>query len=365
MDIKQIEIDKKKVRKSPRKLQRNTELSQYLEQYAEETGSQTLLNRALSVKDCYKYWDIDHYVVQRIKDVKRIQLCKDKFCNNCQNVLALRRLSKYKPYLDDLQKSYDVYHVIFTVKNCPAHDLNATLDTMYAKFPYLIQYLDGKRRSSDLNFTRFGYAGAVRSLEITTKFDDHGAVEYHPHFHCLFLFRKDLNNERIYINDFSFSHGKKKRSFSENEILLQKSWYLLYHSKRLNKKNIDSLKQGFSVLADDAKGNYHEVFKYALKGTFKDNAPLFTYDVFKTIYKALYRRKIIQGYGLLNKFKFEDDVTEEEIEELYQKILEELRAVEKPEYHVSTLSDVLDDFDSDTVKYISRNSIRSTLHNND
>ena len=140
---------------------------------------------------------------------------------------------------------------------------------------------------------------------------------------------------------------------------------MLYNGERLNKKNIDGLKQGYSVVAEDSKGKYHEVFKYALKGTFKDNAPLFTYEIFKTIYKSIYRRKIIQGYGILNKFKFEDDVTEEEINSLYESIISVLQEVERPERQVLKLSDVLDEFDKNDVQYISRNSIRQILKSDD
>lgn len=364
MDIKNLRIDTEKIRKSAHKVKRNEDVAGYYAQLSEDLHDDKFANRAVSVLDCYKYWDIDYYKAQRIKDVKRIQLCKDRFCNNCQNVIALRNLNKYKIVLDDIRKKFDVYHVIITVPNVTGTDLEPTLDKMYAKFPYLMQYLKGDRKTKDLNFVKFGYVGAIRSLEITTK-TRNGDVEYHPHFHCLFIFRKGLDQTKKNVNEYSFSHGKRQRLFTDNEIFLQKAWYLLYNGERLNKKNIDGLKQGYSVVAEDSNGKYHEVFKYALKGTFKDNAPLFTYEIFKTIYNALYRRKIIQGYGILNKFKFEDDVTEEEIDEIYASIISALQNVERPERQILKLSDVLDEFDKNDVQYISRNSIRQILKSDD
>lgn len=360
MDIENIRLDTKKVRKSARKVQRNEDVAGYYFQLSEELRNDKFINNALSVLDCYKYWDIDHYKAQRIKDVKRIQLCKDRFCNNCQNVIALRNLNKFKSVLDDIRQNYDIYHIVVTVPNVDGPSLNSTLDKMYAKFPYLIQYLKGDRQTKDINFTKFGYVGAIRSLEITTA-SKNGLVEYHPHFHCLFVLRKGLDRTKKNINEFSFNRSKRQRLFTDNEIFLQKVWYLLYNGKRLNKRNVEDLKQGYSVIADDSKGRYHEVFKYALKGTFKDNAPLFTYEVFKTVYSALYRRKIIQGYGILNKYKFDTEGAEDEIDKIYNSLISSLQNVEQPEKQVLKLSDVLDEFEKNEVQYISKNSIRKIL----
>lgn len=360
MQIDKISIDKKTIKKSVGRVSRNEEIAEYYSLMAEDEQSEIMLNKAEAISQCYKYWDIDHYRIQGVKDIKRIQLCKDKFCPNCQNILSQRRETKYKPLLDKLRKDYDIYHIVFTVPNCSSLLLNSTLDAMYQKFPYIIQYLQGSRRCKHIDYLQFGYVGAVRGVEVTSKRTSQG-MEYHPHFHCLFVFRKGLDKEKKFINDYSFSNGKINRKFTENEILLQKTWYLLYNGERLTESKLSDLMQGYSVIAEDSKGKYHQTFKYALKGTFKKGAPIFEYDEFKTLYKALYRRKLIQGYGILNRFKFEEDITEEEIDELYSQIIEELKRVEDPEAVTIRLDEVISDLESSNIKYISRSTIRKEL----
>lgn len=370
MDISKIEVNKKTVKKSVNRVAGNDDIAEYYKMFAEEKGSDTLFNRSEWVSQCYKFWDIDHYRKQSVKDIKRITLCKDKFCLNCQNNAALKREMKYQNILDDLRKRYDIYHIVFTVPNCAAEDLVSTLNRMYSKFPYVVQYLQGKRKCNNVNFVKFGFVGAVRGLEVTTKILPNG-YEFHPHFHTLFIFRKGLDKQKKHKNDFSFSNGIETRKFSDNEIFFQKVWRLLYDGERLTENALNNLKQGYSVIMDDirkrANGtyNYHQVFKYALKGTFKKGAPIFNYEEFKQLYKALYRRKMIQGYGVLNRFDFEDDVTPEEIDRAYQEIVAMLKSVELPQVQTMTLQDVVKEIDEKkNVTYISRNTVRRELREN-
>ena len=367
MDLVKIEVQKDTIKKSVKRIAGNEEIAYFYEQFAKEQDSATLANRAEWVAQCYKFWDIDHYKKQCVKDIKRITLCKDKFCLNCQNNAAHKREVKYQNILDDLRKRYDIYHIVFTVPNCLADELRLTLDRMYKKFPYVIQYLQGKRKCNNVDFVKFGFVGAVRGLEVTTK-TTADSYEFHPHFHTLFIFRKGLDKTKKNINDFSFSNGKLGRKFSDNEILLQKAWRLLYEGERLTEKMLNELDQGYSVTMDDSHGHYHQVFKYALKGTFKKGAPIFNYEEFKELYKALYRRKMIQGYGVLNKFDFEDDVTDEQIDQAYQEIVSMLQAIESPQIEIMRLQDVVKEMDENKeVKYISRNTVRRELrgHDND
>lgn len=373
MDIAKIEVDKNTIKKSTKRIAGNDTIAEYYKQFAEEQDSLTLSNRAEWVAQCYKFWDIDHYQKQSVKDIKRITLCKDRFCLNCQNNSAHKREVKYQNILDDLRKRYDIYHIVFTVPNCQADELKLTLDRMYKTFAYFIRYIQGKRKCNNVDFVKFGFVGAVRGLEVTTKILTK-SYEFHPHFHTLFIFRKGLDKKKKHKNDFSFSNGKLVREFSDNEILFQKAWRLLYDGERLTEKALNELTQGYSVTMDDTRKrengtyNYHQVFKYALKGTFKKGSPIFNYEEFKELYKALYRRKMIQGYGVLNKFDFEDDVTDEQIDQAYQEIVALLQSVEMPQPQIMNLQDVVKEIEENKqVKYISRNTIRRELrgHDND
>lgn len=364
MKLTDYKVDKKAVKKSAKRIAGNEIIADFYRQLYTETAREKHLNRAESVCGCFQLWDIDHYRKQGIKDIKRINLCKDKFCLNCQNVQSKRRYTKYKPVLDDLMTERDIYHIVFTVPNCDGEELLGTLDRMYTKFPYIVRYFGGERKCNGLDFRSYGYIGAVRGLEITTKATKGKQVEYHPHFYCLFvLHKKGVNGKRKHINDFSYHNGKLRRKFTDFEILLQKTWYLFYNDQRLTADVVNSLQQGYSVTVDRANGNYKEVFKYAVKGSFKDGA-IFNYDVFETLYYALHRRKVLQGYGVLNKYDFET-VAEAEVEKVYAEILAELRKIEDPEKQLLKLQEICAELEHDDITYISKNAIRRELLHND
>lgn len=333
-----------------------------------EIYSDKLLKKSNSVKNCHNYWNLETYEKLKFSDILSISLCKDKFCKNCQNELSKTRYRKYVPVLDDFKKKYDLYHVVFTVKNVSGDKLKKRLNDMYEKFPLLIQKLKGNkdRKVKGIDFSWLGYAGAVRSLEINVSIKNK-QYDYHPHFHCIFLFRKGLDMDKLYINDFSYSRkrGNTVRKFTAFEILLQKMWYLTLNGKKINLKNLNSLDEGYSVMVEkieDTKASgYKEVFKYTLKEDFK--AVYDDYYVFRTLYDALYRRKIIQGYGVLNKYIFDDEILEKnmEIEANYLYFKSELEKLDIPVRENVCWEQMLRSMKSQGMKFFSKNNIRKFL----
>lgn len=363
MQVKDFALDKKAISKKADRVKDNDVISGYYRQLYQDTANEGHLRRADAVDGCFKFWDIDHYRKQHVKDIKRINLCKDKFCLNCQNALSKRRYAKYKLVLDALLDKYDIYHVVVTVPNCTADELLDVLDRMYKKFPYIIRYFAGERKCKGIDFLAYGYKGAIRSLEITTKRIP-GGVEFHPHFHSLFVLRKGIPNVRKHINDYSFSNGVLRRKFTDLEILLQKEWYLLYSGERFTAEAVNDLQQGYSVTVDKAEGNYKEIFKYPIKGESRRDSMMdvvFSYDVFAVLYCALHRRKVLQGYGLLN---FGDEETDEdrEIDQIYQSLVSELQTIEDPERQYLRLEEIFSDIEHDDVTYISKNVIRQHIN---
>lgn len=359
MDLTKAELSRKGLKKAVKKVYGNSVISEYYKNLYERTGEAR--TRAEAVCSCLSVWDIDYYRLQKVKDVLRVNLCHDKFCANCQNLLSKARYAKYRPELDKLLNGYTIYHVVFTVPNCRGIDLKSVLNRMYSKFVYVVQYLQGKRKINNVDFLKYGFVGAVRSLEITTtakttRFDD---LEFHPHFHCLFVLKKGVKEKRQYINDFSFNvKSSKKRYFNDFEILLQKIWYLFYNDEKITKRRLDELKQGYSVYAEGVnEKKYKEVFKYAVKGLYNSKTGCFEYpqEVFDILYNALHRRKIIQGYGILNRFTFSDDEENVEADDIYNSIISELKQIEDPLRVYSRLNEVLTDFDeAKDIKYISK-----------
>ena len=359
MEIGSFAVPYEYFNKIDKRTQHNDILSDYYARLYEETNDEIHNNRSTSVRLCGKYMDFDYYRLQGVKELKRINLCRDKFCSNCQALLAAQRLHKYTPVLNGYAEEYDLYHVVFTLPNCTAEELRPTLDLMYKKFGYMTRYLRGVKKIKGIDFTLYGYQGAVRSLEVTQNFN---TGTFHPHFHCIFILAKGLNLEKCHINQYSFDGDKLINEFSDFEILLQKVWRLVLEGKKVKKSSLDELKQGFSVKADLLKdGDYKEVFKYAVKGCLKDGK-LYDYESFKTLYYALYGRRIIQGYGVLHSLKFEDDeIIEDETDTEYDALIGTLQALEKPVFTYESLNEVLLETLRCNVVYISKSNFRRVL----
>lgn len=362
---KDITIEKSYFSDIQKHLVHNDIIAEFYDDLYYDTSDSKFYNKSSSVQNCGRWWDMDFYRFQSVKDITRVNLCRDKFCYNCQSMLAQKRQSKFAPVLDSLRSQYMVCHMIVTVPNCEYDELEPLLDKMYKKFPYLMRYFKGSKKVKGINFQKYGYAGCVRSLEVTY---NTSTRDFHPHFHCMILFRKDLDLKGEYVNDYSYDTDKLtgKRvlvyKFSELEILIQKLWFLLMNDVKVTRSSVEQLKQGYDVKIKNSDGYYHECFKYACKGAFDPDKGSFLYDefVFRVLYYALYSRRIIQGYGLLHNFDDCDaKILENEVTAEYEKIITELKKVEDPVFHYESLDQILEL--SGCCKYISKNSLKRLI----
>lgn len=377
IDIKEKLDARKRIEKVVRRVNKNEVLADYYAQLAEETGEEKYNGNSARIACCAKNWLIDFYQVQGIKDIKRIDLCHDRFCENCQNVQSIQRDRKFKPVLNYFSPRYDIYHVVFTVPNPYPDELPACLEKMYNQIGYIYRLFRGNAKIKGYDFTKYRCLGAVRALEITKGTD---GETFHPHFHCLFILRKGIKFEGSHINSYSFnnpdvkkSHKKKepgkeeKRYFTDFEILLQKIWRLRYDGVRVNAKSIAELNEGYSVICDKRKnGDYKEVFKYALKGVFKEGNITGGYNDFVPLVLALRGRRVIQGYGILKDFDFEFGIEQEDIDEtkdlLYTSIIQEIKKKELPTRLVEGLYDILRNAKKNgDIKYISKHRIAEVM----
>ncbi|WXR63131.1 protein rep (plasmid) [Peptostreptococcaceae bacterium AGR-M142] len=315
----------------------------------EDDYKNTILNKVINIDNCNKFWLLDKYEIQKVKDVKRQNLCKDKFCSNCKKVKQSARMARYIP---ELEKYSDrLYHMVLTVPNCNGTDLKDTIKHMNKCFKYLIQYIRGDRTTKDIDFNCWKYEGAVKSLEVTFK-----GNSYHPHFHIGLVMDPNVLSKRCIQNRYSINNRgvvrKLSRLFTKEEILIQKVWYLLVNGQRVNKKNIDNIecvrsKLGEKIVEDLGYScmivkfppeQYAELFKYVTKE--KDEmGKVLTYDNFKSLYNGLYRVKQIQGYGCLYRIK--DDVDLELFEQKYNEYLNILRQKESPAEVLENPQDLL------------------------
>lgn len=349
-------IDKSYFEDLRRYISHNYQIAEFYDNLYNETGEDSFGTKAQAIDLCCKWWDTDYYRMQDVKDVKRVNLCRDKFCFNCQSMLAIKRQGKFAPVLDGLKTRYKICHVVITVPNCEQEELLPLLDRMYKKFPLLMRYFKGSAKVNGVNFSKYGYGGAVRGLEVTQNTDD---KTFHPHFHCMVLFRKDLDLKGRFKNSFSYDGGRLVRKFSELEVLMQKVWYLLMHDVKVTEKALNALKEGYSVIVDDSGGRYHEAFKYACKGAFDETKGAFIYNelTFRALQQALNHRRMIQGYGELFGFKdLDGELIEAEVINEYKRQIAELKSVETPDFCAETLDQVINE--AERCRYISKSNLK-------
>ncbi len=109
-------------------------------------------------------------------------------------------------------------------------------------------------------------------------------IIYHPHLHCLMVFPKYIGIKK-HRNSYSIDHtGKRKeRLFTDEEILIQRIWYLLNNKIKVTKENIDNIakiapkkyKDGYSCQLDKFQENdFVELFTYMTKSTTEDDKPM-------------------------------------------------------------------------------------------
>lgn len=298
----------------------------------------TLKRVSERISSCNKYWQLDKYEKHKIKDFKKTNLCTDKFCANCKKVRQAGRMAKYIPALEPYKDK--LYHLTLTVPNCGGQDIQYTYKKMSKAFKMLINYLNGHNKIKGLDFSHWNYEGAIRSLECTFRSND-----YHPHFHVCLAMDRQLS-DRVNINKYSYNYkgGKKlSRLFTDEEILIQKIWYLLINNIKVTVSSISELQDGYSCTIDKFKDNdYAELFKYMTKETDEDGN-LLSYENFVALYYGFYRVKQIQGYGCF--YMITDEVDLESLQEQYDLFMEELRAKENPEIVYQTPQDLLDDND--------------------
>lgn len=127
------------------------------------------------------------------------------------------------------------------------------------------------------------------------------------------------------------------------------------------------MKEGYSVIFEKRRtGDYKEVFKYALKGVFKEGNLTGGYNDFVPLVLALKNRRVIQGYGILKRFDFEFGIEQDDIDAtkdlLYSSIIQEIKKKELPTRLVEGLYDILRNAKKNgDIKYISKHRIMEVL----
>ena len=334
------------------RLKDNEILSLYYQRFAEEEynrdfayvseGTSTICKEvpakkfrdiAYRVAHCGTSWKFDFYRLQSVKDLRNINYCHDRFCLNCQKLMQAVRLVKFAPLLDEYAQTHDLYHMTLTVPNVEGIDLIYIMSKMWKSFKMLSRYLSGHAKIRGIDLSRYGYEGMIRNFEVTYEGDI-----YHPHFHVILVLKKGLDLPKIHtVNPFSYNRGVLSRHFSDLEVLIQKIWKLSMTGQEVNAENIRDLQTGYSCTVDRIEdNNYYEVFKYPCK----PNENGMSYEQWKTLFAAMYKKKLFQGYGGLYRVS---DVNLNEDNPIYDTIIAQLRYLEEPDREYMTLNEVYTD----------------------
>lgn len=302
----------------------NETIIKYYERLWKEYPVVDFSSQIENISNCNSWWLMDYYKEQRVKDFKKTNLCKDKFCNNCKKVKQASRLAQFMPVIEELKKDKYIYHLVLTVPNCNGTNLKPKIKNIFDNFYKINRYLKLEKKIKGLDFEQYGYSGAIRSLEVTYRIDD-----YHPHLHCIIALDKPLDDNRYIKNTYSKSRKNGYRKFTDFEILIQKIWYLLNNGEKVTKKAIDNLELGYSCTIDPIdESSAYEVFKYMTKST-DEKSNVLTYENFKTLYFGLYRVRQIQGYGCFYNIKDDDSIIDQ-VDDYYDTLVNLLKTKENP-----------------------------------
>lgn len=325
-------------------------------------------NKSDSLRSCHRIMHFNHYAQVGVKDYQRTIYCHDRFCPICSKLRASTRVKKFLRILTALEPDYDFFHMVLTCPNVPgltlrrarkglASELKPTIKNRMAPgFRQLVGYLIGRVSVAGLDFTQLGYAGAVRSIEVTFTKEQ----MYHMHYHAIVAMRKGLTLEGKTINKFSYDkYTGKVTPFSDFEILLQKLWYLIMNGRRVTAKAIDSVKDGYScwfkkILPQES----HEVFKYIVK---PDHETVMTPEIFRDLSDGLKSVRGVQTYGVFHDYKLESEEIDDSFDPLYDSIVSALNRIESPIDCGESPSTVRDNIVAKKCLYISRRSIRSFI----
>lgn len=372
LDLTEVAQSVKEYEKIIRGQMSNEIMARYYEDMAtfsyDDKQAHKFINKAANLRSCHKIMFFHHYEQHGIKDYQRTLYCHDKFCPLCQKLKANTREQKFQQILSLFEDKYDFYHMVLTLKNsrgstAPFQSVDYSLPTLFSVvkampkcFQKLIKYLSGNTKIAGLDFSEYGYAGAVRTLEVT--FKEH--QEYHAHYHGLFAMSKDLVLKGHTKNAFSKDKFTgKETTFTDFEILLQKIWYLVMNEQKVTVNSIEKLKLGYScyfkkVLPKES----HDVFKYIIK---PDKNATFTGAVFQDLYLSLKGMRAFQTFGCFHGLQLEDEVIDDSNAAVYDKLINSLNHSERPVDCSESPTAVRDNIAAKKFVYISRRSVRAFI----
>jgi plasmid rolling circle replication initiator protein Rep len=213
-----------------------------------------------------QYWKTYHCRNVLLQDGNKLvgSLCRKRWCQTCNRIRTAELITAYHKPLQELQLENGLYLVTLTAPTVKARNLSSEIDKRYKAFT---RAKDNLRKNYGIKLV------GGRKLEVAYNKEED---KYHPHFHLV-------------------QQGKHEAQ------MLQNLWLDQFPKASIKAQDITIV---------DAKNpeNLLEVFKYATKGTTKDEIDAKANHI---IYTALKGRRIFQTYGKLSKVKEPVEAREE------------------------------------------------------
>ncbi len=249
-------------------------------------ASPLLSDRAKKICSCGTYIGFNKSEERETFAVTSANFCRQRLCPMCQRRRSLRTYSAISKVYDLANNDgYKFLHVVLTVPNCSAQNLNKTCDFLFKQSSLLFRKSDDVhtkaacKGNEEIKVLRKkiknSFKGVFRALEIT--YNDKLSVDhpfaFHPHLHCLVAVKKSYFTSRDYV-----SHEK-----------LQKVWATLTGVENV---------QVFIGRVTDQCASIAEVAKYAVK-PFESTVSA---EVLEILHTALFNRRLIQTFGVFKKW---------------------------------------------------------------
>ena len=278
----------------------------------------TLTKRAERIESCINYWEWDKYELNRVKNLRLVNRCKDKFCPNCRIVNITKAIMNFLPNFNRMMLcGYTPYHLVLTNPNIHREYLSDEIKKMNIAFAKIWRwiYQDFNKNGSYYGGYKdrlFNAVGAIKVLEVTVQKSDWNY--FHVHFHVI-LFLNNANKELFfkYIDGGYQYRTGRHIYYSDADIEFQKMWKKAYDGKNIKeiKNASDDWHDNYICNIDEIKNEHglYEVFKYCFKDIDIKNL-----EIFKCLLLGLRNKRIRQGYGALYNIKVDDrDLDDDEL----------------------------------------------------
>ena len=108
-----------------------------------DRGLMLSFHKIENMEKCNKMFLVDRYDQEMVKEIRKTNLCKDKFCSNCKKVKQATRMSRYIPSIEPYREY--AYHLVLTIPSVVGEDLRSTINDMNNAFRKLVRYLSGDK----------------------------------------------------------------------------------------------------------------------------------------------------------------------------------------------------------------------------